>query len=48
MKEEQCMQFGKNEKAEVKVKEEIEAQRVREKKGGRAGTWQEWAGDGGA
>lgn len=31
------MQFGKNEKAEVKVKSEIEGQRVREKKGGRVG-----------
>lgn len=48
------MQFGKNEKAEVKVKSEIEGQRVRERKGGRVGereggrggTWQEWPGDG--
>lgn len=34
-KKKKCMQFRKSQETEVKVKEEIEAQRVRGRKGGR-------------
>lgn len=47
MTEKQYLEVGTNQETEVKVKEEIEVQRVSEGKGGGSGgTWQEWGGDG--